>query len=336
MVFATHCHHRSVGLGAVVGQSGDDLRGVQRVGNRLAQTHIFKKRVAGLEQQGADRHGAAGRNLHPGHRRQLVGIQWRDIDQQVDVFRQQRSLGRRWIGNDHQFDSIELRRFVAGVAIGRGLFARRVTGETQQFDRLRRFPLTQPERPGADWCFPGAGHDRVRVHDAAATTFRQRRAREKKTAWLVECEHHGQRIWGGDINHFSAAAAIKRADATPLGFRVQVSAPGPQHFCRRQRRAVLKLHAFAQMEGVAQAVFGDLHIFRQQRPDAGIFAKGHQAFGQMQDHRIGVGVTVNTRLGAADVCVQGHGQRAVCPSVGCQYRRKAAGQKKSFVHIKNL
>ncbi|MNI19002.1 hypothetical protein D3C73_724230 [compost metagenome] len=315
---------RVVRLGEAIGQGGDHLPVIERMGDGLADALVLEQRVIGLEQQAADRHDRAHRHLDARHRLEFLGVAGGDVRQQVDVVRHQRRLGRRGIGNDHEAHGVDQRLFLAGKAIGPGIVTGAVILEACQLHRLARFPLRQGERAGADRRLPAAVRgDRIRMQDAAGAAIRPSHGGEEQAARLVELEHHGQRVRRGDAGDFRPATTIEFSQAAPLRLRVKVMRPGPFDVGGAHRRAVMKAHPVAQLESVSQAVVGHLHGLGQQRADGGVFAMGHEPLDDVQHDRIGVFVTVDPGLGAADVGIEAHAQGGIGLGQGAAERHHA-------------
>ncbi len=107
---------------------------------------------------------------------------------------------------------------------------------------------------------------------------------------------------------FANPLAVELGEAAPLRGRIEPALERPDDVVGGHGRAVVELHAAAQLERVGLAVLGDRPAFRQHRPDRGVFAEGDQALDHVRHHAVGVAVAIGAGIGRADVGVHARPQ----------------------------
>jgi len=66
----------------------------------------------------------------------------------------------------------------------------------------------------------------------------------------------------------------------------------------------VKLHALAKGELISSSIGGDLHRLRQQWTYLSVRSVGEEALDDVQDHRVGVAVSIDAGIGTPDVLVE--------------------------------
>ena len=220
----------------------------------------------------------------------------------VDGFRGHAELDRGGVGNDLQLHHVHTGRLQADVAVGPGAFGRLVAGEARQRDAASALPVGELERAGADRPVPRA----VRLHrglaeDAGHAAIGARQRIEEESASAVDAHHDGGRIGGFHLEHLEVVAPVELRQAAPLGLRVHVAVPAPEHVRRVQLVAVVEAHVAAQPEGVGQPVCRGFDGLGQQGLDVAALAIADQAFHDVEHDAVGVVVAVRAGHAAADV-----------------------------------
>ena len=213
---------------------------------------------------------------------------------------QRRQLRRR-IRHDVEADLVDEHLLAADIA-AHGVVARGVAVEPGQLDVLARPPVRQDERPGADRLVPAAVRlDRGRVQHRRAAAIHPRQVVQEPGARPVQDIDHGVRVRRRHALDLQPVVAGVDVAAAPLGGRVHQPVPGPFHLGRGHGRAVLELHAAAQVEGVGLAVVRQVPAVGQHRPDLQVLAEPDQPLDDVLVHDVGGAVAVDARIGAADV-----------------------------------
>ncbi len=327
IIFRGHVDRRVVGLAEAVRDIGDELGKVDRGGDGLAQGLVLHQRVARLDDQAVpdrvrrDGERDIGGVLEVGH------VRFRH-QRHVERAREQAGLHRRRVGDDHEARFLHQRALRADIAVAPVALGRDVAVEGEELDRLAALPFAEHEGAGADRLVPASvGLDRILVEHGRAAAIGPGERVEEEPVRLVDLHDEAVGVGRRGRYDLEAVAPVEIRKAAPVGLRVHVAVPAPQHVGRGHGGPVVELDALAQMESVGLAVRRDLQLFGEQRADRAVLGIADEAFDHVHHDGVGVAVAVHARIGRADVGIEHGGQRLRVERAGREAEREGGDEQ---------